>query len=291
MATIVKTPKKKQAKAREAASLRYIVLGRRPTWVKHLPQKSFLVCTSLSQIQDALHRANRNSLWIAKHADIIDRLIRAMTSSEAATSTFQTNIGNLLLLDVPRQKALACLYTYFSSVVGADADFKFLPQDQLAHVLSLSPGAARDSFIGGVVDSKTNVLALIRGDLSRLAVPLTLFQPSGTSVPDFDHFDLDDYGQTLRFGDYEAAADFVLYAVDPEFRSRARAKRIKDDKGFGPSLRRLRILRKLGREDFPDISGKTIARIERGEVKKPRGETLCTICETLRVAANEIETY
>jgi len=60
---------------------------------------------------------------------------------------------------------------------------------------------------------------------------------------------------------------------------------------FGGALRRLRLARGLSRDDFPDINAKTIARIERGEVEKPHGETLVKICGVLGVAPEEIETY
>jgi hypothetical protein len=102
---------------------------------------------------------------------------------------------------------------------------------------------------------------------------------------------LDDYGYTLRFGEYEASAHSVLYRVDPAYRRRANRQRIAEEQGFGPSLRRLRILRRLSRDDFLNIASKTIARIERGETEKPQGKTLETLAKVLNVAPEEIETY
>ena len=91
-----------------------------------------------------------------------------------------------------------------------------LPPDQLAEVLSAPTERRRQLFISGLIHTKNQTLTLVRGDLRPLVVPLSLFTPSGTAKPDFSRFEMDDHGMTLRFGDYEAAADFVLYAVDPD---------------------------------------------------------------------------
>ena len=124
-----------------------------------------------------------------------------------------------------------------------------------------------------------------------VSVPLCIFNTEGPCKPDFTRFAVDDYGYTLRFGEYAASAHTVLYRVDPAYRRRANQQRIQKERGFGPSLRRLRILRHLSRDDFPDISAKTIARIERGETEKPHGKTLENLAKTLGVAPTEIETY
>lgn len=170
-----------------------------------------------------------------------------------------------------------------------DASFKLLPLDQLAEVLTSDN--RRDLFIGGIVDRSSKTLTLARGDLETLTVPLGLFRAAGPSRPDFDRFAVDDYGYALRFGDYEASAHFVLYAVDPDYRRQANALRKSEELGFGPSLRRLRLLRGLGRNDFSGISGKTIARIERGETEEPHGSTLNKLAAALNVEPGEIETY
>jgi len=96
---------------------------------------------------------------------------------------------------------------------------------------------------------------------------------------------------TLRFGEYEASAHLVLYQLDPAYRRRAKQQRIAEERGFGPSLRRLRILRHLSRGDFPGITAKTIARLERGETAKPHGRTLLRIAKTLGVPPDQLESY
>lgn len=57
--------------------------------------------------------------------------------------------------------------------------------------------------------SKTMFISL--ADRRVAVVPLSVFQPSGTTSPDFEHPSLEDYGQTIRFGEYEVD---VLLALD-----------------------------------------------------------------------------
>ena len=133
---------------------------------------------------------------------------------------------------------------------------------------------------------------LFRGNLSPLVVSLDVFQPSaGSPKPDPKRFAVTDYGQTLKLGDYEVAADAILYEVDPEYRRRANKRRREEEQGFGASLRRLRVMRGLRQTDFPGISEKEIGRLERGEVSKPHGETLEKLAKRLRVRPEEIEEY
>ena len=53
----------------------------------------------------------------------------------------------------------------------------------------------------------------------------------------------------------------------------------------------LRVQKGLGRGDFPGITEKEVARLERGEVKKPHAGTLEALAERLGVAPDEIATY
>jgi hypothetical protein len=122
-------------------------------------------------------------------------------------------------------------------------------------------------------------------------VPLSMFRPSGKATPDPSDFAVEDYGHTVRLGKYEAAADAILYEVDPDFRTRLNAKRRQQDRGFGASLRRLRLQRHLARGDFPGLSAKSIDRIERGETGNPHGKTHAVLAKALGVKPEEIESY
>ena len=68
-------------------------------------------------------------------------------------------------------------------------------------------------------------------------------------------------------------------------------REVQQDRSFGGALRRLRLQRGLSRSDFGDLTEKTLARIERGEVKEPHGQTLRIIAERLGVKPHEIQSY
>ena len=85
--------------------------------------------------------------------------------------------------------------------------------------------------------------------------------------------------------------DAVLYEMDEDYRRRLNNERRAEDRSLGASLRRLRLQRGLSRDDFPGVSAKSIARIERGEVEKPHAGTLRKVADRLGVAVKEIESY
>lgn len=131
-----------------------------------------------------------------------------------------------------------------------------------------------DLFIGGYADPKTQTLTLVRGDLRRLSVPVSIFRPSGIGEKaDAFRLAFTDRGNTVRLGDYQAAADAILYEADPDYRRRLVAKQRAEDKTFGACLRRLRLQRGLRQADFGEVAAKTIARIERGETEAPHWTT------------------
>ena len=127
--------------------------------------------------------------------------------------------GRLVVLEPPRFELIPSLHSQFRRVAGEVPSFKMLPAEHLLEVLSSAKRV--DLFLGGIVDEGSGTLALTRGDLTTLVVPLSMFPATGPSKPDFGKFELDDYGYTIRFGDFEASAHSVLYRVDPEYRHRA----------------------------------------------------------------------
>lgn len=130
---------------------------------------------------------------------------------------------------------------------------------------------------------------MIRGDCSRLSIPFKAFPKSGDGIaPNFRQFTIEDFGQTLRFGDYEASTDSILYEYDPVYRKRARSKAKKLDKSFGGCLRRARLQKRLRQSDFEGIDVKEIGRIERGEVKQPQQNTIVCIEKALELSKEEI---
>lgn len=200
------------------------------------------------------------------------------------------NVRLLILEESLTQPRREFLETIFRTVIAPDRLARFLDRDELAEVLSSERRA--DLFIGGTVSHADGAVVLYRGDLGRMAVPLSWFVRTGkVEHPDFDDFGVLDFGQTIRFGQFEAATDAILYAFDDLYRREARRRQLEQGDSFGAALKRARLLHGLSREDFRPLSPKTIARIERGEVERPRGETLAVIARKLAVRPEEIATF
>ena len=64
------------------------------------------------------------------------------------------------------------------------------------------------------VDLEKNLLIFGRGNGAIGSIDLGFFTPSGTETPDFDHLEIIDHGQTIKFGNYEAATDSILEEVE-----------------------------------------------------------------------------
>jgi len=255
---------------RKKRSRQLLVLGAEPVY-------------SGSTIRDSLAHATKDSLWISYRPDLTRALLKQVSSSR------QRTLGSGVFVHELTVETIAALRSWFSRLAFATGE-GVLPPQELAEALAATN--RRDLLIAGSVDHASRTVTFWRGDLRQITVPFSAFSKSGGGTePDFDHFSVTDYGHTVRFGDYEAATDAILYEYDPEYRRLLAKKRRASERSFGASLRRLRIQRGLKREDFDDISAKTIARIEQGKVKLVRKATLDAIARRLNVEPEEIESY
>jgi hypothetical protein len=235
----------------------------------------------------ALGEASPSALWMAAKPGATEELLH---EAIRLPSCRRARLGGLLTFCSPRAESIQPLDDLFQPFVWSPGDFRRLSFTEMAEVLA--DERRSDLFIGGYVDSENQTLTLVRGDLRRLSVPLSMFLPSGAGeTPDPSRLAFTDCGNTVRLGDYEAAADAILYEADPDFRSRLLAKRRAEEKTFGACSRRLRLLRGLRQSDFGDVTAKTIARIERGETEAPHGHTLKVIAKRLGVEPGEITDY
>jgi hypothetical protein len=224
--------------------------------------------------------------WLAIDSEAAAELIM----SAQAAGVPKSKRGALALLDPPRLETLASAMDHFSRVAWTNARECWLPLDELFDVLGAND--RRDLMVAGMADPVADTLTVYRGDLSHLTVSLTIFQPTGegiqinpSAVAAIDH------GHAVRLGDFEAATDAILYECDRDYRARLSRIRRRDEKTFGASLRRLRVLRGLRQSDFLPLPAKTIARIEQGQVERPQGRTLKLIAERLRVTPSDIQSY
>ncbi len=237
---------------------------------------------STSDASELLRTAGR-CLWIANRTSDL----RLLTPSLAELRTRSDHrIVVYERLPTPRGLLLRAL---FRSVIDCSSGIHMLPFEQIVEILRTE--RPNDHFIAGAVDLEDRAVLLYRGLLDAVVVPLSWFTPRRGVKPDPQDFEVVDFGTAIRFGEYEASTDAILYEFDREFRRRDRENLINKDQTFGGSLRRLRLQKGLKRSDFPGVDSKTIARIERNEVERPHDETLRLIAKALDVSPDDIETY
>ena len=200
----------------------------------------------------------------------------------------------LLLEDLDERDAavrarMAVLRSLFADVVRPEPALNFLEGEELAEALA-APNAG-ELAIAASYDPATESIYLLRGNLETLVIPAKALTSSGEGPrPDLGRLRMEDGGQTLAAGRYEASVDALLYEYDAEYRRRLKKKRRTEEQSLGASLRRLRIQKGLRQSDFPGTSMKEIARIERGEVT-PRAATMERIAHRLGVRVAEIPDY
>jgi helix-turn-helix protein len=113
----------------------------------------------------------------------------------------------------------------------------------------------------------------------------------GGLSPNISNIAVAAFERTIRVGKYEASSTAILYAFDERYRRRAKHRQEACDRSLGGTVRRLRLERGLRQKDFPGVTAKEVARIERGEVKKPHLRTLARIAKRLGVLVREISRY
>ncbi len=105
----------------------------------------------------------------------------------------------------------------------------FLVDFETMHEIMKADNRA-DLFIGGGVHRDQETMHFCRGSYQWLKVPITwlglAWRKPQDEWPDFDDFEITDYGQTVRLGEYEFAVDAILYSFDEDYRKRKDAVKI-----------------------------------------------------------------
>jgi hypothetical protein len=223
----------------------------------------------------------RKGKWILQHARSV-----ALFSRLSSRDTFH----RLLVLEPVSVARRALLGAFFRSVLAPSEEVRLLSPDELAEVMESDH--PQDLFIGGTVDIEDGRVVLFRGSLETLVVPIEWFRASASGpIPDPTQLRIDDCGQTVCLGAYEAAADAILYEFDIDARRRMRARERTSEDSFGASVRRLRLQKGLSQSDFGEISEKTISRIESGKSARPHESTLESIAARPGVRKDELGSY
>ena len=243
------------------------------------------------RLVEALERCSRESLWILPNALTVSRLLDAVQELFRRQSQPEGGLGSLLVLEAAKPSVAPLLYGLFERVVGANGSFRHLPHADLLEVLVTPDDSAQDLIIGGWASIDRELLILVRGNLHTIVAPCAMFEATKHTRPDIRKLAFTDHGHTVRLGNYEASAGSILYDLDRDYRRRLNAQRRETEQGFGPALRRLRKQRGLSRTDFPGLSEKTLARVERGEIKRPHPRTIEALEATLGMTRDEIASY
>lgn len=182
---------------------------------------------------------------------------------------------------------LRVLQTLFADVIRPEPSSNFLEPEDL--VAALTAPHASELAIAVSYDEDTESICILRGSLETLVIPSGALCTYGEGPKaDLSQLQVEDCGQTLKAGDYEASMDALLYEFDGEYRRRLKKKRREEEQSLGASLRRARLQKGLRQSDFIDVSMKEVARIESGEVSKPRSATLKKIAEIIGVGVDEL---
>jgi hypothetical protein len=261
---------------------RYVVVGSKGGFRDPLPER-VTVCKA-SNLKTYVRGLWGRAVFVSCARASTDALLKARLPAQEVQ-----RFDRLLTMEPPRTDIVPALQAVFGQVIGVGS-YRWLPLEELIRVITGKDAVNR--FIGGAADSESKTLALVRGDYQTVVVPFSLFEQTGDGVkPDFGALSFTDYGHTVVLGEYEASADAILYEIDEEYRRKLNKERQNSEKSFGASMRRLRIQKRLSRDDFAPLVAKTIARIERNEVGKPHGNSLRIITQRLGVSVDQIETY
>lgn len=272
---------------------RYVILDSNRNRYKRFLSDTVRFCRTQAQIGKVYEDPPDDLTWITYGQEFTDELLKTVASRRVTRPNgAHPRQERVLTVAAPRPSSMPALRSLFAHIVGDSPAYHWLAKDELSEVL-FGPSIDRaEFFIAAAADPITGTLSLVRGDCRPLVVPFSFFEPSGDGAkPDFSKVRVTDFGRTVSLGAYEASADAILYEVDGDYRKKVNRQRQESEKSFGASLLRLRKQRKLKRSDFPTLSAKTIARIERNEIGRPHGVTLQAIAKRLGVAPDEIGDY
>ncbi|HRK06444.1 MAG TPA: helix-turn-helix transcriptional regulator [Pseudobdellovibrionaceae bacterium] len=239
-------------------------------------------------IDSLLHQVS-DAIWISNDFDFLLSALRKQPRPILERQTHLRKNTVLFLRGELASSKRAPLESLFKMLIVAP-EASTLSLDEAVEVFNAQNAA--NLIVSGTLNFRSQTLALLRGNLEKLVVPLSAFKISGDGVaPRFDQFQITDSGQTLSFGNYEASVESLLYEFDANYRRQINVEKSKTDKRLGACLRRLRLQKGFKQSDFPDVDEREIGRIERGEVKTPRLRTLQKIAAALGINPEDIQTY
>src|SRR5271166_3556478 len=202
---------------------RFVFLGSQKGLFKGALPPRVSVCHDRSEVEAAVTRPTQRVTWITFTRNFTDILLEKAIDARA-----DLRGSHLITLTPPRSESIPALLGLFHPVFGLGEGFQWLPKEELVEAITRDDASER--FIGGSVDLKAKTLTLLRGDITSVVAPFSIFARSGDGIePDFSRLGLTDYGSTICLGDYESSADAILYELAPDYRRRLRKRRRQSD--------------------------------------------------------------
>lgn len=233
-----------------------------------------------SQATQAIAKVGWQDVLIAANSSALLGLARDGCQS-------RRQVGTLLIPFFPPLELLAALGRCFRRVIYFAAESRWCPDQALCQLVQQ---ADRQIALGFVFDSPSGLLTLVCADLAILAVPLA--ELSATAEHNLNiRPALTDQGRTLVLPDGPHPLLEIIEKYDAGFRRARRRGLWAQSTHPGERIRHLRIARRLRREDIPGVDLKTIARIERGEIRTPQKETLRLIAAALQIPLSELQSH
>ena len=233
-----------------------------------------------TQAAGAIAEVGWQDVLIASNSATLLALARAGCGS-------RRQVGTLLIPFLPAVELLAALGRCFRRVIYLAAESRWCTDQVLCQLVKQ---ADRQIALGFVFDSPSRLLTLVCADLSILTVPLSELSAA------LDHNAqirpaLSDQGRTIVLPDGSHPLLETIEKYDDTFRRARRRGLWAQSAHPGERIRHLRLARCLRREDIPGVDLKTIARIERGEIRTPQKETLRLIAAALQIPLSELQSH
>ena len=189
-------------------------------------------------------------------------------------------IASLVVPFLPRLELLSVLQRCFRRVVFFSEKYAWCSGKQLCDILQEANSSCA---IGLLFDEPTQMLALVRADLSVIALHLSDISPNAAGQTTVSPPILTDEGNVLVLSDGPHKVREILEKFDATFRRISRRSQWASSTTPGQRIRHWRLTRRMRREDIPGLDVKTMGRIERGDIRTPQKETLRLIATALQI--------
>ena len=244
-------------------------IGRRPVVLVENP----------GEVPRLAARRKLNSVIVAANEISLDAIAQAVVSSPRKA-------GVLVIPWLPRAEIFPFLLRGFHRVLPLP--ITAFP-DNAKRLCEAIHAAESARLIGAVPDLALAALTVFRADLSAICLPAHWFEQSGDNgLNDIRALKLEEDGSVVKIGSRRWQSHQIISSFDANFRRTLRRLELTQNDSLGALIRRTRKERRLGREEFPGIDAKTIARIERNEIMRPQRETLRLIAQTLGIPVEQL---